>query len=57
MSRATDQLLAELRDFRAEARADLRSLTERLDGVNTRLDTVIDSVAQLRTDLAGHNHD
>jgi uncharacterized coiled-coil DUF342 family protein len=57
MSRATDQLLAELRDFRAEARADLRSLTERLDGVNTRLDTVNDSVAQLRTDFAGHSHD
>jgi uncharacterized coiled-coil DUF342 family protein len=57
VSRATDQILSELRDFRAEARADIRHLGERIDGVNTRLDTVIDAVARLRTDFANHTHD
>jgi uncharacterized coiled-coil DUF342 family protein len=57
VSRATDKILSELRVFRAEARADIRHLGERIDGVNTRLDTVIDAVAQLRTDFANHTHD
>jgi hypothetical protein len=46
-----------LTEFRAETKADTRHLSERVDGVNTRLDTVIDAVAQLRTDFANHTHD
>jgi hypothetical protein len=64
MPRATARILteitdlrSELHDFRAEARSDSRHLGERIDGVNTRLDTVIDAVAQLRTDFANHTHD
>jgi hypothetical protein len=52
-----DSIERELGDFRADTKADVRHLSERVDGVNTRLDTVIDAVAQLRTDFANHTHD
>lgn len=47
----------EMRDFRSETRADIRHLSERIDGVNGRLDTVIDAVAALRSDFDRHTHD
>jgi hypothetical protein len=38
-------------------RTGIHRLDERIDGTNTRLDTVIDALAQLRTDFANHTHD
>ena len=49
------ELRTELREFRTEMRTEIHRLDERVDGTNTRLDTVVDALAQLRT--ANHTHD
>lgn len=35
----------------------LNALGARIDGLHTRLDTVIDAVAELRRDFATHTHE
>ena len=60
-------ILTELREMRAEYRMSILELradlaeyrsraTERMDGISRRLDTLIDAVADLRAEYAGHTH-
>lgn len=42
------------RDLLVELRADVRAINTRLDGINARLDTLIDSVADVKRELVRH---
>ncbi len=55
--RKIDQVLTEMQGFRTEVRSDLRAVSARIDALNGRVDTVIDSIADLRRDFEPHTHE
>ncbi|WP_375496810.1 hypothetical protein [uncultured Jatrophihabitans sp.] len=51
--RKIDLVLTEVR----ELRVDMRAMNARIDALNGRVDTVIDALADLRSDFGRHTHD
>lgn len=47
----------EMCEFRTEVRERFLGVDQRLDSLHQRVDTVVDSIADLRQDFATHSHD
>ena len=56
MRKDTQQVLYELRSLRSDMTVGFTAMNARLDAFNARVDTLIDTLADLRRDFAEHEH-
>lgn len=57
LQRDVHAVLEEVRAFRQHVDQRFDGVHTRIDGLGSRVDTVIDAIADLRVDLATHRHD